>query len=570
MFLEYLKIIKNGSVLRQIDFKKGINFIVDKTPITGGKETGNNVGKTTVLRLVDYCLGSKGKDIYSDSEFSASTNTNVKKFLEDNNVIVELGLIDRLEKPPLIKFIIQRNFLQYKDKILTVNGEKYTEDEFYAFLNKVIFNNLYKKPSFRSLIAKFIRDNSFKMSRTLRYLHQSTTDTLYESVHLFLLGISFDEDTYVEKNWLIEKISSEQKVQARLSEDFTENDLKQAISIIERDISVLSEKKKNFNLDNQQESEIDKLNNLRFTISSITSRLSEFEFRLKIINESASNLKSGSYQADLDTLESIYTKAKSFIPSLQKEFSAVVSFHNSMIENKIKYISREIPALEDQISQLRNDRKLLIIEENTLNDKLRRILNTEEYNDIITELNKKYELKGQKEERLNQINELNLSIDEKNKRLDEINSILKQLSDDLDKKLLSFNEYFSNLSRTLYEEEYFLSYDKVDSNYKFKISNIEANIGGGKKKGQIAAFDLAYIEYCDANNIKSPRFILHDSPEDISINQLFNLIEIANNIECQFIVSVLNDKFASSENFIELIELNKVLELSQSDKLFKF
>ena len=65
MFLKRLIIENKAGVIRDIPFKKGINLIVDETPETLTQQTtGNNVGKTTVLRLVDYCLGSKGESVY--------------------------------------------------------------------------------------------------------------------------------------------------------------------------------------------------------------------------------------------------------------------------------------------------------------------------------------------------------------------------------------------------------------------------------------------------------------------------------------------------------------------------
>ena len=52
MFIKSLKIFcGNGSIIRDIEFHMGLNLIVDETPTITGKETGNNVGKTTVLKL---------------------------------------------------------------------------------------------------------------------------------------------------------------------------------------------------------------------------------------------------------------------------------------------------------------------------------------------------------------------------------------------------------------------------------------------------------------------------------------------------------------------------------------
>jgi len=63
MHLKSLKISSNSKVIREINFRNGINLIVDETPVSFGSETGNNVGKTSVLMLIDFCLGASAKNI---------------------------------------------------------------------------------------------------------------------------------------------------------------------------------------------------------------------------------------------------------------------------------------------------------------------------------------------------------------------------------------------------------------------------------------------------------------------------------------------------------------------------
>ena len=58
MQLVALSITCGGQVLRKITFKAGLNLILDKPTVSGKQSSGNNVGKTTVLRLIDFCLGS--------------------------------------------------------------------------------------------------------------------------------------------------------------------------------------------------------------------------------------------------------------------------------------------------------------------------------------------------------------------------------------------------------------------------------------------------------------------------------------------------------------------------------
>lgn len=73
MFIKSLQIANKDGIIRLIKFHAGLNLIVDETPVDETpteptKTTGNNVGKTTVLMLVDFCLGADAKAIYTDPE----------------------------------------------------------------------------------------------------------------------------------------------------------------------------------------------------------------------------------------------------------------------------------------------------------------------------------------------------------------------------------------------------------------------------------------------------------------------------------------------------------------------
>src|SRR3989339_1470483 len=111
MFLKSLTITRgDGAIIRNIQFNTGLNLIVDETPVVNGKETGNNVGKTTVLKLVDFCLGAKAKGIYSDHENKRNEYKLVKDFLVEKKVIVSLILKDDLFHDTSREVLIQRNF----------------------------------------------------------------------------------------------------------------------------------------------------------------------------------------------------------------------------------------------------------------------------------------------------------------------------------------------------------------------------------------------------------------------------------------------------------------------------
>ena len=46
-------------IIREVVFnKKGLNLIVDNTP-ENAIESGNSVGKSTAIKIIDLCLGAK-------------------------------------------------------------------------------------------------------------------------------------------------------------------------------------------------------------------------------------------------------------------------------------------------------------------------------------------------------------------------------------------------------------------------------------------------------------------------------------------------------------------------------
>ena len=146
MFIKSLKIFcGNGSIIRDIEFHMGLNLIVDETPTITGKETGNNVGKTTVLKLVDFCLGGDLKNVYVDHENKKNEYKIVKDYLVNYEVYVSLTLKKTLDEKTSEEVTITRNFLKNSKKMQSINGEKKTKEEFNKTLTEILFTDVYKR-----------------------------------------------------------------------------------------------------------------------------------------------------------------------------------------------------------------------------------------------------------------------------------------------------------------------------------------------------------------------------------------------------------------------------------------
>lgn len=564
MFLKSLKIEINGSPIRTIHFFSGINLIVDETASTDRRESGNNVGKTTVLRLIDYCLGSDGKNIYKDTEFKSKSNTKIEQFLKNNNVVISLTMKEDLEDASSSEINIKRNFLTYSNKIQEINGKEYNNKDFPLMLKELIFHSMHEKPTFRQIISRNIRHEKSKLLNTIKVLHPTTTQEEYEALYLFWLGINISNAERKQK--LITQKKAEENLQKRLRKENNLSQIEQSLIIIDRNIEELTFKKNSFNLNEDFEDELNALNHIKSEINILSTELSRLEFRKELIIESKNELEKEYSKIDNLEIKNLYEEAKVLIPNLQKTFEDTLNFHNQMIVEKIQYITKELPTIEAKINTTKKILNKQLSQENILTDKLRKTGVLDELQKIVTELNVAYEKKGKFEE---QKRLWNSSISQLKKIKDElikINEGIESKEDMIQKRIANFNKYFSNISNRLYGEQFILSSDKNERGYELNISSLGGNLGTGKKKGQIAAFDLAYVQFAESFNIDCLHFILHDQIENIHDNQITSLLtEIVDEVNCQYVLPVLRDKLPQHIN----IEQYVILTLSQSDKLFK-
>ena len=289
MFLKSLKISNRNTVIRDIRFHKGLNLIVDETATGDRKESGNNVGKTTVLRLVDFCFGGNGSNIYKDPEFKDKANTAVERFLKENNVIIEMTLKDDLELSSSREIEIRRNFLQRSDKILEIDGETVTAKRFPSTVKSLIFDSDGERPRLRQIIAKNIRDERNRLTNTLKVLHQSTTTEEYEALFLFWLGVELD--TNARKQQLLRDKKIEDNLLRRLKRETSLSQIEQSLIVIDRTIDELTAQKNGFDVNDDYAADLQALNDVKRLVNQLSTTVGNLELRRELILESKEELE---------------------------------------------------------------------------------------------------------------------------------------------------------------------------------------------------------------------------------------------------------------------------------------
>ena len=463
MFLKKLRIQNKEGIIREIVFRKGMNLIVDETPENQQQQTtGNNVGKTTLLRLIDYCLGAKGEAIYKDIEFITQPNTQIEDFLLKSNVLLSLEIVEDFESDESNKIYIERNFLKRNQKVQTINGVQYKDDKsFCKALKQHFFDTDTPLPSFRQIISKNIRITPERMINIVKVLGTYARGGEYEALYLFWLGLSTASSA--EKTKLLERKKEEKSFQRRLIREgggdigFVE----QQLQFHTDRIAILESEKADFNLNEQYNTDIEELNQTKVILNSVASEISVLEERKALILESKTDLEAAHTHIDTIQIAALYEKAKALIPTIQVSFEQTVKFHNDLIAEKLAYITRELPDIEQQLRNLKNTLALYRKKEIELTEKVKKIGVWESIEKIVSELNNHYERKGnlekQKEYWLQSIDTIK-NIDEELAIIDKSIGSEEKL---MQNRITLFNKYFSRMSELLYGEHYLLFHKKM-------------------------------------------------------------------------------------------------------------
>lgn len=567
MFLKSLTISKGSNIVREIEFRKGINLIVDESE---GQITGNSVGKTTVLKLIDFCFGAKAKIIWEDPEDKKKVYEQVKSFLIENEALITLCLTDNLDDESANEVIIERNFLSAPSKaIRKIDGVHYLDNEFEPELLKLFFpEHTGSKPTFRQIISHNIRYKDLSINNTLKTLDGYTSDAEYETLYLFLLGCEFADGNL--KQEILEKIKQESTFKNRLEVVQTKSAYETTLSLIEGEIEQLDKRKSNLNINENFEADLDNLNKLKYQINRISSELSKLNIRRELIIETSESLNSSTSNVDLQQLHQVYEQFTSTIEGIQKSFDDLVKYHNQMIAEKRKFITKELPALEKRIKNRQDELQQLLKEESKISIIISKSDSFEELEGLIVELNEKYRNKGEYENIIQQLEEVESNLKSYNEELNKIDD--KLFSDDFEEtvkvQLNKFNKHFASTSNSLYGEQYALKYDKVintKGQRLYKFSAFNTNFSSGKKQGEISCFDIAYTLFADEENIPCMHFILNDKKELMHDNQLVKIAQLVDQNEIQFVASILRDKLPEELDNEDYL----ILKLSETDKLFR-
>ena len=569
MFLKQLKITNEDGLIRQIDFRLGMNFIVDETQGETA-DTGNNVGKTTLLRLIDFCLGGEPQKVYSTDK---STNDLVKRFLQETCVTVELHLQDSLLKPER-QVCIRRGFGRGRNAVCEINGKAVVSKDLALHLQQAFWGIQITKPSFRQIISHSLRIDDDKLNSVMQTFPTSfARGEEYEALHLFMFGA--DTKKIKAKVELRRSIHDDETFRNRLEKEGELGSQKARLAMVDKDIERLEAQKNILSVNPDFEADLDRMAFVKSQLGRLGAELGSLQVRRDLILEATEEMKQQKAKANADQVRAIYEQAKAFNQKLHHTFDQLLTFHNEMLARRSRFIDDELPQLNSDIDAYKADIFRLRDEELELKKKLNLSVSYETFDKILTDLNLKYQEKGELEHSVSQLQDVADRISEKQARLDAINEGLYSKAHQalVQKQLDKFNAYFSTVSRRIYGVDALMAYDIHDKGgkkyYEFMPVDNDS-FSTGKKQGEIMCFDLAYIPFADAEKIPCLHFILNDKKELLSNNQLELAAKyVEERHDTQFIVAMLSDKMPEPlrepKYIVQTLRLNdRLLRIEQS------
>ncbi|EPL8096373.1 DUF2326 domain-containing protein [Morganella morganii] len=409
------------------------------------------------------------------------------------------------------------------------------------------------------------------MSNTLKTLFNKSNYSEYETLNLFLFGFEdaslLSEKQGVTKN--LKKVNNEFKLLTKLK---SKNALEQSLEVINREIKNSTNDIDNYDLGASYDQQMKELNDIKIEISTLSLDLASMNMKRSLNEQAINSLLIQQDNSNPDDLKKLYNEATERVGVLNKTFEDALNFYNQMIIKKVEFIKSQMTSLEREIVSKNNKLGVWIKKESEILNELSNLGSLSDLQLLQKDINKLYESKGSFENSLNQIEEYESKINTLSIKLQDISLKIDKYINQFDSNLKIFNKYFSKYTRQLYNEEFILSYEYKSDLFQFTIDPIgntqsQGNLGDGKKKAQVSAFDLAYLSLQEEISSRFIRFVAHDGIEAIHQNQIKTLFDIAAKIDGQYIIAILKDKLASIDG--KTMAESTILELSENDKFFK-
>ncbi|EJL6415437.1 DUF2326 domain-containing protein [Vibrio cholerae] len=561
MKLDSLEIRINNEVKRFVKFQSGLNLITNK-PNSG--RTGNSVGKSTLSRVVDFLMLGSIDNIYIDEEFKRP-NLEIEALFKNSFVTASLSFFDYSKEINKIS----RNLCidEKSESKFWINGEVVEENVYELFIQDKIFNISTRRPSVRAVAPKFIRNDSHRMLSTTKFLDKRQGLKDYSELFLYLFGFN-NTSLLTDKRDATNLVNRRKRNSTSINALVKEQNPKADIKKYKADAKELENSLLTFEYSSEYSNPIERLSELQVKEDRYTEELLSIHRKVDNINHTIELLSKDKEGYLINELKAIYSFSGIAIDGALRELEDVILFHRNLVEKKKHFLTIDLPKLNEESEGLQAELSSIKKDKLQVFSDLR---SKESLDNVTKNLKRLGELKvelGKLEGLMEQQSKAKSDQTEAEGQLQKILEAISKEIDNVYEFEKKFNTHLRSLTKSLHDEEYSIDIDfnKDTGTCSIKLNNSATNPEGGKKKAEVIAFDFAYIHAINELKLNRPKFIFHDSIEDIDKKQIEDIFKEANKLPGQQILSMLSDKI--SEETYKNISKNIILSLDEDEKFF--
>ena len=491
----------NKTSFHAVTFEKGLNLIVaERTKRETDKNSRNGVGKSTLFRIIDFCLGS---DVNKPGTLMA-------KYLAGQNWEFTVELDIRGQRVKVTRAVDNHKFVQIVGDVsawpvppdgLPLDGyHTFTIEQWRKNLGWALFDlpnvdgvgtsgktdDAISMPSARDMLHFFIRKGYASP------LHPSLYAKTDELAISYLLGLNWE---YVSRIAGVKKKEAEAKtIESAAKLELakwmqTEKTLRAECNYLESTLKGIKTQLEDFNvLPGYAEIE-ERVNRLTVEIHGLKNRVISEQVRLQAARRNLDHAMEA-----MISVNEIYTQCGLVFPDAVKErITNVMEFHESVTGNRRVIIEREIRRLEKSIAAANDKVRVLSEEKRAAMQVLKTHGALEEY----TKLNQRYTDLSRDLQRkldcLQHLAEAKTSINALLAKKVEIATEAKVEYEDLRPTWDEAEKFFRDLAQEFYGSNGTLGIELVGEKKRWGFRfdpNIESDDSAGIRKIMICSFDM--------------------------------------------------------------------------------
>ena len=563
----------NQPSFHSVDFTTGLNVVLGERSIgSTEKDTRNGIGKSTLIEIIDFCLGSratKGKGLNIEPLENWSFTLEIT--LQNNRVKVTRSIS---EQNLVIVDGPTKGWFEQPETSESTGRKFYKVDRWRILLGRALFDipalteSLSYKPSYRSLVSYFIRRGPDAYTSPFRHFRQQKTWDI--QLHTaYLLGMNWkyagqwqglkDKEEGVKA---LEKAIKSGVFEGTIG---TAGELETQRIQLERQLQDAEHALQTFKVHPQYESIQEDANRLTAKMHALANNNIQDRRRLTRYEESITEEE----PPTSISLESLYEESGFIFPEgVKKTLHEARDFHSRIISNRTEFLKAEIKRIRTSI----NNREVQL---EKLTDQRSKVLAVLKTHGALQEMTKLQEANV----------ELRGSLDRVNRHLREIKSLrstkreIKTGKADLVQTAERDHEdrrefwskavqLFNSNSQALYRAPGKLVIDVDDTGYKYQV-DIERSGSEGIEKMKVFCFDLAVLQL-QMETRKGIDFLIHDTLmfDAVDARQRALALEQANRVTkevgAQYICTI-NSDMVPEEHFSDDFAFDEHVRLVISD-----